>query len=259
MDIVNYLVRGLWDLSIGIQAFLIVRLTTERLVRSYPLFYSYLVLDIITSLVMVNISIESMLYTIIWTATRPFLFTLQCFTVYELHKKICDHYPGVAEYRRRLALATAVAAAVTCLIAAWPQIAHFTKPVVSYGPLLVMRIVYSSLLVFLILLWAIVRFVDTIPVGKKHNVALHLRLLTWYFGINSLFAILILSLPPALTLGLNIAMLGTTCTCLAIWLAGMTRAGEVMPPPVLLPYDPVQIEASIKELRYKLRTLNPTV
>lgn len=257
------LLRVLWVANIAVQTLVIVRLTMDRLNRAYPMFYAYLIADIVVSLAMINIPVRTLTYTIVWGATRSILFALQCLAVLELHNKVCEHYPGVKRYKGKLQIATAVAAAAACLIGSQQQIAHLSQPWYFYLPALVMRVVDSGLVVFLVLLWAIFRALDTIRVRRKNNVVLHLRLLAIYLGVNSCYGLLVTSVSGATLKQIYTPLSGcelvAASICLTIWGLRMTRAGEVMPAPPTLPFDADQIEAGIRELRYKIRAANPTV
>lgn len=248
--------RTFWTLGIAGQAFLIVRLITQRLGRVYPFFFLYLLTSAATSLSLISLDTHTRKYAIAWLVTRPALYTLQCLTAWELYAKVCEHYPGIVRYRRKLAALTGLVAAVVCIVGVLDDLAA-AKPVLFYVPV-IMRTVNSSLLVFLLLLWALFKLLDTIPVRRKHNVSVHLRLLAIYFGTGSLSALVAMNVAsPKLMYPLNAAMLAVNFVCLCVWCREMSASGEIMPRVPPLPYDAEQVEQSIRELRLKLRAVNP--
>ena len=248
--------RTFWTLGIAGQAFLIVRLITERLGRVYPFFFLYLLTSAATSLSLISLDTHTRKYTIAWMVTRPALYALQCLTAWELYAKVCEHYPGIVRYRRRLAALTGIVAGVVCLAGVQGQIAA-SKPVLFYMPVL-MRTVNSGLLVFLLLLWGLFKLLDTIPVKRKHNVVVHLTLLAIYFGTGSLCALVAMNVSSAkLMYPLNVVMLAVNFVCLCVWCREMSSSGELMPVHPALPYDAEEVERSIRELRFKLRGVNP--
>jgi len=93
----------LWWASIGSVAFALAAICARGAARRFPFFVAYLAINLGRDLLLKAIpGPRARPYAITWIATQPIILTLWILVALEVYKRICEHYPGIGTFARRL-------------------------------------------------------------------------------------------------------------------------------------------------------------
>jgi hypothetical protein len=221
--------RGLWVACIGAEVLLVGVVCYRRLVRRYALFASYVALDAIGGVLLIQLDYSSPAYAYGFRIYQTALVVLRLGAAAELYERILEHFLGIGRFRFYLA-------AVLTIMATLISIATFRPDISSQlgfpqtGVILLQRFETTALcLVLLLTRFTLFRFLNIRP-PIRSNVLTHWALLTLYFGISALFSMATILIGGGRSiLPVNVAMLTCELVCLTTWMAEFRKNGETVP------------------------------
>jgi len=221
--------RALWVACMAAEVMLVGALYHRKLVRRYPLFATYLVLDAGSGVLLIQLDFHSHAYAYGFRIYQIALMVLRLGAAAELYERISEHFLGIGRFRFYLAGVLAVMATLISIATFRPDVsAQLGFP--QTGVILFQRFETTALcLVLLLTRFTLHRFLNIRP-PIRGNVLSHWNLLTLYFGISALSsaaAILVGSGPSILRV--NVAMLVCDLVCLSVWTATLRNTGETVP------------------------------
>jgi hypothetical protein len=220
--------RWLWGTLLIAQAVLILRLFHERLVRHYPLFTSYLILDLTIDIVLFLAAAPTLTYVRLYRASLVIGMILHVGVICELYNRICDHYAGIGVFRLRVA-GTGILIAAILAFASIPRIAaRWGYP--QQAAFLSMKQYESEMIALLLAgIWLFFHLLKVTPVYRR-NLLIHWRIVTLYFAVScaSTLAILWTGLGNTV-LPINTAMLVADLGLVIAWATLLHARGEELP------------------------------
>ena len=246
----------LWVASLLAEALLVLRLARERLVRRFPLFAAFLIVDVACGVALMQIDIKSRAYAEAFRICTSIMFVFRVGVAAELYERICEHFPGIGTFRIVMAAVLVLLAGLVAMFTFRPNLANqwaFPQTVV----MVVQRFQSEILAAALVLTWIFLRFVLSIRQPFRPNVWTHWSIATIYFGVSgaAYWAGLLTGGGLAL-LPINTVMLATHLVCFLAWIRFMQRAGEELPAFSRLSPDQVQaVESYNRDLLRAVRSL----
>jgi hypothetical protein len=248
--------RVLWTACLVAEALVVYRLVRERLVKRYPLFASFLVIDIVCSLVLLQINFKSRQYSDAFRICTLLMTVFRLGMAAELYERICEHFPGIGKFRIGIA-------AVLVLLAALLTVFTFRPNLVDQWVLprtvaiVIQRYQSEILAAALVLTWIFLRFVLSIRQPFQPNVLNHWRIATLYFGVSGAAALAGLFTGRKIAIvTINSVMLAAQSLCFVAWFRLLRASGEELPPFARLSPDQVKaVERYNRELLETVRSL----
>jgi hypothetical protein len=223
-------------LCLSAQALLIGALLHRRLLRSYPLFFAYLVIDLGYSIAMIQIPYSSLAYARAFRIFQSAGAVLQLGMAAELFHRLCWHFRqfrGMSRFRFSMGAALLTLSGFFFLLV-FPGVPG------PYPHLLVVWIERweSSVIAVTLILswWLLTRFLGLRP-PMRSNALAHGAIMTAFFVINAITYALALIVPLRALRAVNAGMLAGTLGCFLAWLIKLRKDGEI-----LLPELPVSKE-----------------
>ena len=211
------------------EALVVVRLLWEGLLRKYPLFAAFLVVDVVNNLVLFQIDFKSPGYARAFRVCTLIIFIFRLGVAAELYELICKHFPGIGAFRAGLAAVLILLAALAAVFTLRPNLAGqwaFPQTMV----IVIQRFQSEIFAAVFLLTWIFLRFVLSIRQPFRPNVLNHWGIATIYFGVSGAasLAALLIGAGKAL-LPISIGMLAINLACLVAWLRLMRGSGEELP------------------------------
>ena len=206
-------------LQTGALAGLNLRLWWTGLYRNYPLFFSYLLLGLLQTAVLMWIPFYSMAYRNAWLFTEGFILCAYILVVLELCRVILQGLPGITTVVRRYIQWTIGIAVLSSLLLLTVE----RVPVSLTGYFFICeRAIVSSLVIFVLLLMF---FLAYYPVPLNRNVISYSIGYAVYFMTKAV-ALFVRNLGPASNRQLSTILMGISTACLLFWLVVLSRRGE---------------------------------
>jgi hypothetical protein len=221
--------RARWVACMAAEVMLVGALYQRKLVRRYALFATYLVMDVASGVLLIQLDYHSPAYAYGFRIYQIALMVLRLGAAAEIYERFSEHFLGIGRFRFYLAGVLAVMATLISIATFRPDVsAQLGFP--QTGVILFQRF-ETTALCFLLLLtrFTLHRFLNIRP-PIRGNVRTHWNLLTIYFGISALSsaaAILVGSGPSILPV--NVGMLACDLVLLSIWTATLRNTGETVP------------------------------
>jgi hypothetical protein len=236
--------RWLWVALIIAQTALIVRLFLERLVRRYPVFTTYLILDLIIGVVLLLAAARTLRYLELYRASLVASGILRVGVVCELYNRICDHFPGIGAFRLRVAGALVFVGALLAFVSI-PAIAAqwgHSKQAMFQITFMIMTQYENEIIALLLAgIWLFFHLLKVTPQYRR-NLLIHWRIATLYFLVSGAHALAILWTGIGETVHpINTAMLVADLVLVVAWTALLNRRGEELPEVRRL--SPAELEA----------------
>lgn len=188
--------------------------------KIYVFFFSYLVLELLQSLLPIFVPVHAMLYRDAYVASQSLIVCCSALVVLELYSIILSHLQGLASVTRRFIQVTLAAAIILSLIPLWLEKAPDTMT----GFLFIFeRPILSSLLVFVLLLTGFLVYYP-VPIGR--NVVVYLIGYAAYFIGEAASIFFLNNLGYYANRWLSDLTMGFFLVCLIFWLVGLDRKGE---------------------------------
>jgi hypothetical protein len=241
--------RALWIAVVCAEALVVVRLFRERLLRRYPFFATFLMVEVVCSLVLLQVDFKSPGYAQAFRICTLIVTVFLLGVAAELYERICEHFPGIGIFRAGMAASLVLLAALVTVATIRPNLVNqwaFPQTVV----MVVLRFQAEILAGALLLTWIFLRFVLSIRQPFRPNVLVHWSIATVYFGVSgAAYLAGLLTRGGRVLLPINCAMLAVHLACFYAWFRLMRRSGEELPAFDRLSPDQVQsVERYNREL-----------
>jgi hypothetical protein len=240
--------RALWVACIAAEVLLVGAVCYRRLVRIYPLFVSYLALDVIGGALLIQLDYHSLAYAYGFRIYQIALVVFRLGAAAELYERISEHFLGIGRFRFYLAAVLTIVAVLISIATFRPDLSsQLSFPQTSV--ILLQRFETTALcLVLLLTRFTLLKFLN-IRLPIRSNVLTHWTLLTLYFGISALSsAATILIGGGRSILPVNIVMLACDLVCLSIWIAEFRKTGETVPEIAPIPAEERAYHQAVKDL-----------
>ena len=177
LEAVTDLLRWGWVVS---EATLLALLISRKLVRRYPLFFVFLIVEWVQMAALIGLDTSSTLYAKCWAVSEVLLLFALAFASVEVTKRILEYYPRVREMATNsflMIFSFGFAIATVMLV---PNLNNSVwQPAQTYFVFKVLRWESLALCSFLI---AQAFWFNVFPIRMRRNVVLHRWLLALYGG-----------------------------------------------------------------------------
>ena len=247
------LVKSLWALNFLASAFVVWRLYSLGLQKTYRYFFAGMALGVIRTALLFPFGLRTEIYYQIWVATQPLLWLSYLFIVSELYSLVLRQYPGIETMGRWFFFGGVATAAIISALTVLPTMgAAPVRYAMTYYYALIERGIATSLAIFLLLLLLLVTWF-TIPLSR--NLMTHCIVYTvFFFANNVIFLYRHLGGQKASYLH-NISKLTVGLGCYFCWAFLLTRSGENRTASLRLGRSPLEE----KRLLGQLEGLNATL
>lgn len=199
---------------------LIARLWAARLYLVYPYFFSYLLADLLRTLLFSAIPFNGRAYPYFWVTSEAIIDCCYALIVVELYRVVLRDLPGIATISRRYITATVAVATVGSLL-----LLHLEEAPANYLSVffVIERAIVFSLVIFILLVSA---FLAYYPIPLNRNVVSYSIGYTVYF-LTKATALFIRTLGHYATPQISAILLGVSSACLLFWSITLNRRGEM--------------------------------
>jgi hypothetical protein len=243
---ITELERFFWLASIALTAGLIIRLIHDGLHRIYVFFFTYLVVGVVQSLIVLPVDPQSKLYDMVYFITQPVMWLLFILIVLELYSLVLKNHRGIASLGRWTLGAALGLSICVSLLTLSPDLNRATGPSALFVYYTVIeRGIQSSLVVFLLLISG---FLLWYPIPLSRNVILHAIVYSTYFLCSAAALFMRNLLGLGYTRSVSTALLGIANGCLLVWIVFLNRAGEAKKVVVGHQWKPEDEERLVEQL-----------
>lgn len=221
--------RALWVAYLAAEVLLVGTICYNRLFRRYQIFASYLALDAIGGVLLIQLDFHGLAYAYGFRIYQIAMLVLRLGAAAELYERILEHFLGIGKFRFYLGGVLAILAALVTIATFRPDInAQLGFP--QTGVIMLQRFETTALCITLLLTrFILLKFLNIQP-PIRSNVLIHWSILTLYFGISALAsAATILVGGGRAILPVNVTMLAADLACFMIWLRTFQKGGERVP------------------------------
>jgi hypothetical protein len=220
----------LWYAAIVAEPMLLIRLATMGLVRQYPFFSAYLAVVSAKSAMLTigNPDPHSAVYRTTWLISEPALIVFQALFVYEIYKRIEEHYPNIGVIGRRVLILVVTISAFVCALTLAPDLRALATQSTSVTFSVLVRVMFivkrCESFIFCGLLTLTLVFYRFWYTPKRRNATVHTAISALYFAVTSVtYIALNLHLPYWKA---SVANLTGITLCYVAWACLLTRSGE---------------------------------
>lgn len=223
--------KALWILQTFAEIAILVRLVRGRLLPGHRAFAAWLAGEVVRSLLLVSLPLDSPLYRSAWRAWALPLMFLQVLTVLEFVSRCLADYPGISRFVPRLLISLAGVSAMVVLVSSPPDLAY-----VRSGAWLVIGQRYLATALAVVAA-TLLLFLGTVApsAARRRNVIRHGGLLVAYFGIVAAGYLVHLATNGAARDGVNLVVAIGATLCFTAWCLALTPEGEVTPEVIAQP------------------------
>jgi hypothetical protein len=221
--------RALWVSYLAAEVLLVGVICYRRLLRRYQLFVSYIALDAIGGVLLIQLDYHRPAYAYGFRIYQIAMLVLRLGAAAELYERISEHFLGIGRFRFYLAGVLTILAALIAIVTFRPDLnAQLGFP--QTGVILLQRFETTALcLILLLTRFTLLKFLNIQP-PIRSNVLNHWSILTLYFGISALAsAATVLVGGGRAILPINASMLAADLMCFLIWIRTFQRSGETIP------------------------------
>lgn len=237
----------LWIVSSVATVALLVKFWREGLVRRYPAFSAYLLIEVLSAVVLFPFNRSTRMYAYLYFSSEFVFWILYVLVTLELYGLVLKNHPGIASLGRRfaqIALSLAIAVALLSLkLTVNPGISNARK-FVRYFTVL-SGTVMSSVVVFLLL---IIAFLVWFPVRLNRNTIFYCLGYAGFFVTKAATTLGLVVLGPNVNHLLGAVKMTVWTVCIFLWLLFLNRRGETLTMAVRLPSDPQRERRLIDQL-----------
>jgi hypothetical protein len=216
--------KGIWCLTIGLTAAVLVRLWSSGLAKVYKLLFFYLASDFLSSLIALFITYRSAAYGYYYFSAQALKIVVAAFMLTEIYGLALERTPALAQFGRN---SVGYLLGVAALIPLVGLLLHSSPPAHPYRTafLLFEQTMDLSMAIFLILISI---FMAWFPVRMRRNVLVYISgFIVWSLSRSA--AVHLSTLFPGnkpVMLSINLVDTFIGMGCLAFWLLGLRREGE---------------------------------
>jgi hypothetical protein len=248
--------RVLWAAALLAEVLVVVRLVREGLIRRYPLFAAFLIVEAVCSLVLMQIDIQSRHYAEAFRVCTLIMTVFRLGLAAELYERICEHFPGIGAFRVGLAGVLLLLAGLATAFTFRPNLINqwgFPQTIVE----VIQRFQGEIFAGVFLLTWIFLRYVLSIRQPFQPNILNHWRIATMYFGVSGAASLADLLIEQAkAVVVINCLMLAAQLFCFVAWFRVMRRSGEELPAFRRLSPDQIlAVEQYNRELMQTIRSL----
>jgi hypothetical protein len=224
--ILNPWESGVWYLTIGLTAAVLVRLSLDGLLKIYKLLYGYLALSLVTSLAALTIPYRSNAYGYLYFSSETSRLVIAALVVVEIYSLALENTPALARFGRNTVGYILAAAAII------PAIALLMDNSGSGTPYPYLRLFYlfeqtlnGTIAIFLLL---ISLFMAWFPVRLRRNVIAYIGGFIVWTLTRSASAHFANEFPKNVLANrtINSVSMCVAVGCLIFWLVVLKREGE---------------------------------
>lgn len=211
-------------IQVLLYAWLAARMFMTRLWRTYRFFTFLVCFEVLRTLIAGSIPMRSNAYAYLYFVSQPVTWLLHALVVVEVFKVSLRSHPGIATVGRHavtIAIGLSVLVSLGLLVVAGQG--GDTRYLKLENFLILERVIYSSLLTFVLLLAA---FLAYYPVPLTRNAMVHTSLLAVYFIARTALWLLRNLMGPDYTNAINFGFVLTVCLCVAAWALLLKPVGE---------------------------------
>jgi hypothetical protein len=198
---------------------LIARLWSAGLYREYPYFFSYLLADLLQSVILSFIPFKGAAYPYFWLVTEAIIVCFFVLIIGELYRVVFREFPGIASISRRYITVTIALAILVSLLLL--RVEQAPAGLVSTFFVFERAIVFSLVLFILL----VTTFLVYYPVPLNRNVVVYSIGYAVYF-LTKATGLLIRTLGHYVMPQIATVLLIVASACLLFWLLGLNRRGE---------------------------------
>jgi hypothetical protein len=198
---------------------LIVRIWSAALYRVYPYFFTYLLAELLQTVVLAATPFRGRAYPFVWIATEAMVVCFQALIVSELYRVILRDLPGIASISRRYITVTLGVAILGSLLLLQLEETP-ANPVSTF--LVIDRAIVFSLVIFILLASA---FLAYYPVPLNRNVIVYSIGYAVFF-LTKATAFFIRTLGHYVSPQISTVLIVVSSACLLFWVLGLNRQGE---------------------------------
>jgi hypothetical protein len=205
--------------EIAALSILCLRMWLAALHRIYVCFFSYLLLELLQTLIPILVPLGSVLYQYMYLASQAIIVAFSVLVVLELYSKVLRDLPGMAGTARRYIEATLSVAILIAflLLRLGKTVANHIGYVISFE-----RTVMASLVVFVLLVSAFLVYYP-IPLGKN-VVAYSVGYAVWF--LTKATTTLLVTLDRSWVRPLGSIAMAISVLCLTFWIFALSREGD---------------------------------
>ncbi len=215
----------LWVLNLVGSALVIWRLYFVGLQKTYRLFFAYMAVALVRSLILFQFNPRSETYFQIWVDTRPLLWLFFVLVVSELYSLVLRDYRGIYSVSRWFFYGAATFSALVSASTVFVTMAagSTTRPPLLYYSALIERGVVTGLAIFLFLLLTLVAWF-AVPLSR--NLLTHCCVYSAYFLSNNAIMLYWHTGSKNAAYWVSVWRLSSALACYCGWAFLLTRQGE---------------------------------
>jgi hypothetical protein len=217
--------KGIWCLTIGLTAAVLVKLYSTGLIKIYKLLFCYLALDLASSVIGLFISYHSAAYAYFYFSAQTLKIVLAAFMLVEIYSLALERHPALAQFgRSAVGYILGAAAVIPAIGLLTGRSAAARIHPYMHAFLLFEQTMDATMAIFLILLSI---FLAWFPVRMRRNVIVYIGgFIVWSLSRSALVHVVNQWNNRHLTFASNIAQMCITLGCLSFWMLGFEREGE---------------------------------
>jgi len=225
LQILWKLEHSLWILNLLGSALVIWRLYFVRIQKTYRLFFAYMVMALLRSLILFRFDPRSETYYQIWVLTQPLLWLLFVLVVSELYSLVLRDYRGIYSVSRWFFYGATMFSALVSMTTVFVTMAvgSTTRRPLLYYSALIERGVVTGLAIFLFLLLALVAWF-AVPLSR--NLLTHCCVYSAYFLSNNAIMLYWHTGGKNAEYWVSVWRLSIALACYCCWAFLLTRQGE---------------------------------
>src|SRR5258708_27622204 len=215
----------LWVLNLVGSALVIWRLYFVGLQKTYRLFFAYMAVALVRSLILFPFNPRSETYFQLWVDTRPLLWLFFVLVLSELYSLVLRDYRGIYSVSRWFFYGAATFSALVSASTVFVTMAagSTTRPPLLYYSALIERGVVTGLAIFLFLLLTLVAWF-AVPLSR--NLLTHCCVYSAYFLSNNVIMLYWHSGSQDTAYWVSVWRLSVALICYSCWVFLLSRAGE---------------------------------
>lgn len=221
--------KGLWFLTTGLTAAVLVKLWLTGLIKVYKLFFAYLLVDFVSSVGAMMIPFHSKMYGSFYFTAQTLKIIVGAFVLIEIYSLALERHPALARFGRSIVGYILIGAGALPLIELWlGRWAGAATAAQRYvrAFLLFEQTIDGTMAIFLILISV---FMAWFPVRLRRNVVVYTSgFIAWSLSRSVMALIMSRWFTDAHTKQITgIVQFCFALGCLVFWLIGFQREGEV--------------------------------
>lgn len=217
--------KGIWCLTTGLTAAVLVKLWSSGLLKLYKLFFAYLAVDFLSSIGGMAIPFHSSTYAYFYVAAQTVKIAIAAFMLVEIYSLALEQHPALAQFGRSVIRYILLAAAAIPFIGVFLDQSSSNPHPYLRAFFTFERTMDSTMAIFLIFISV---FMAWFPVRLRGNVIVYIGgFIVWSLSRSAYIDVINHWINDKnVKLATNIAQMCIALGCLVFWLVGFKRQGE---------------------------------